>query len=618
MTVPDLAISTTYYYRIDIAPGAWTTYSRTGTLDDVQTLACSPEYISGDFYQRVNTGFIGGDALAFDSGKLYLVGSDGVSTSTDGGQTWSFKFEDGFGMASTICYDVVAEGGIVWVATAKGFSKSVNNGASWTNPLTVSGPEKSVDFDGTVVAAATTSIADGTSSINFSTNAGDAWTTHAWDTAASGYITNLEVTGSTIYVSTTDGLYRTTTSDTSVFTKLHDYLGDTHDILVDGSDIWLATNAGILHSANAGSTWISLDTSDGLSHNQVYALSLWATGIVAATEEGLDYAADNATFVSLFSARIYNYLGYSYGKQVSDLVTGSGTLYANGNDLMYSSQDLSTWKEHRPYASSSISDAGIGSIAVSGGTIVTTAGGGLDISTDGGQTWFNRNVITSYDDKGVVIDGDRIAVCGGEEGIIISEDKGASWMLQKAAGNSYSALAMSGNLILASNGTTTGTTYVSTDGGDTWQTVCGGFGTPTIDGTRSYVAGINGLYVSSDSGLTWSNPKTTRTWGLSVDGTGLYGIDETGLIMSVDYGATWSTFLAWENAPFEWAHSLIVNGNNVWVRNGDQLYRSSDGGASWSIYGVPVGESVVFNAGKLYFATVPPAPAGLRVVTIAD
>jgi photosystem II stability/assembly factor-like uncharacterized protein len=201
--------------------------------------------------------------------------------------------------------------------------------------------------------------------------------------------------------------------------------------------------------------------------------------------------------------------------------------------------------------------------------------------------------------------------------------------------------------------------FRSADGGQTWQSMAGAIGTPTIydvkvnPGTPStVVAGTqNGLYVSTDSGFTWwltnvrsivkavafspSNPSFAYAVGTvfsrSVDGgaTWMLAADMVGWSVTVNNTdsqlvnvAGWSGVLRTPNGGGSWVTAnnglppgVPVNAvaadparDELWAAVDNRSLFKSTGGGPWSYAGTPISSpvNITFDraANAMYVATI--------------
>ncbi|NTW86479.1 MAG: hypothetical protein HGB30_09990 [Holophagaceae bacterium] len=255
---------------------------------------------------------------------------------------------------------------------------------------------------------------------------------------------------------------------------------------------------------------------------------------------------------------------------------------------------------------------------------------GLPASSSGGNVAIGAMAMSPLDSNVLYLGlGDHFDAEG--RGFYKSADAGATWTAATglgAATRSHAILPLSATRILW--GTNDGL-KLSTDGGATFTSVTGGPATGTawtiqkLSATElvcsvQSVSHLGGVYYSSDAGSTWtaatitgtSVPMGRITLSASTDGATAYGLLEDttnststivarGVLKSTDKGHTWT----WVAAPtisgglFQgtgpqmstdggqgwYNHGLGVdptNANRLVVGTNLALYRSMDGGLSWT------------------------------------
>lgn len=233
----------------------------------------------------------------------------------------------------------------------------------------------------------------------------------------------------------------------------------------------------------------------------------------------------------------------------------------------------------------------------------TYEGTGIYKSTDGGNSWANIGLPNSYHIGRIVVDPLRpetvyVAVGGRhfggtnpERGLYRSADGGANWEQRLYLSDSTSCIDValhpsSGTLIAAMwekvryldrkdfDGITSGL-WRSTDYGETWSELTNGLPSPATNISRI------GVTIEPTTGVAYS---------VYADGDGFCA----GVFKSTDLGASWSqvndavlldNLYGYPDYQFGWyfGNIRVAPGDpNTVYALGVELFKSSDGGASWS------------------------------------
>jgi photosystem II stability/assembly factor-like uncharacterized protein len=122
-----------------------------------------------------------------------------------------------------------------------------------------------------------------------------------------------------------------------------------------------------------------------------------------------------------------------------------------------------------------------------------------------------------------------------------------------------------------------------------------------------YAATNCGIYMTSDSGVTWEQ----KCAGLGackifsdidlVGNTLLTGTLDNGMFISTDMGANWIQANSGLNDPFldYYVYDICVNGNDVLIGTANGVYKSSNFGLSWSPSNIGITETNNINALKI-------------------
>ena len=247
--------------------------------------------------------------------------------------------------------------------------------------------------------------------------------------------------------------------------------------------------------------------------------------------------------------------------------------------------------------------------------------GGVYKSTDGGSTWVG---LTGGYVTALAIDPQRpTTLYAGEYwgGVFKSTDGGGTWSPTGAGPFMVNTLAidpLSPNIIYAADAfvgdegfTWYGGVFKSTDGGATWTGLASGdFGGLAIDPqtpTTLYACGIwlidwqtgaNGVFESTDGGATWSTSASYPSCSVVNDPqtpSTRYAGTASGVLKSTDGGTTWtaaSTGLTNILSAYRVGSRVgplaidPLTSNTLYAGTAIGVFKSSDGGASWSPTGL--------------------------------
>ena len=326
------------------------------------------------------------------------------------------------------------------------------------------------------------------------------------------------------------------------------------DILTDEGTVWVATGNGLNKTTDNGQTWVTYDHRHGLGRGGVSAIALrndvvWvataydttAQGDDLPTGGGLSYSLDDGdTWTHIPQPGVTPIQGLTYDIALTD---SSIWLASFGQSLQFSADNGSSWTtrvpdrlpwdpfkylNHRAFSVISTDDA-----------IWVGTAGGINRSTDGGQTWMNMN----HENAGI---SGNFVVALGE---------------QKYAGKS---------IIWAA----------------TWK----------AEGqSESY-----GVSKTENNGLTWKTYLEGEfVHNLAFEGQTVFAATDNGLMKSNDGGDTWGTFPQmvdkYTGERIDWrvfysvrTHRSSLYGpldsGTLWAGGADGLGRTEDNGLNWTVF----------------------------------
>ena len=226
-------------------------------------------------------------------------------------------------------------------------------------------------------------------------------------------------------------------------------------------------------------------------------------------------------------------------------------------------------------------------------------------SADGGTSWSGSDAgLNGATVQTLIVDPTNPALlyAGTESGVYKSTNGGASWtaassglsnipvnVLVMDPTNPATLYAGAGNFEVA------GGVFKSTDGGGSWTASSAGLPSSSIvalaiDPTNPNIiyAGGSGVHKSTDGGLSWSS--TPLTGGsiadIVIDPTNpatIYVGTSNGIFKSVNGGGSWTASNTGLTSAFTTMLAIDPVNPNILYADTNNFYRSTNGGASWSV-----------------------------------
>jgi photosystem II stability/assembly factor-like uncharacterized protein len=206
------------------------------------------------------------------------------------------------------------------------------------------------------------------------------------------------------------------------------------------------------------------------------------------------------------------------------------------------------------------------------GTIYAGASGSFFQSFDAGETYTNtNNGLPIYTVRDILIDGDNLYVSN--QGIYLSTNEGFNWNLISPVMSS-NKMDKIGSQILV--GTFTAGVYYSNNNGNSWSNFTEGLPSAIIDvkivGSNFLVATNFGVYISNDTGITWTlTDQTEQSSCLYQIGNTVFSGADNGVHISSDGGQTWVP----ENDGLSnlTVYSLAANGTYLFAGTTGYVFR---------------------------------------------
>ncbi|MFT6334525.1 MAG: photosystem II stability/assembly factor-like uncharacterized protein [Saprospiraceae bacterium] len=530
---------------------------------------------------------------------------------------------------------------IIYVGSAGGgLWKSTDGGSTWAPKTDFLG---SIGVSAIVVDYNTPSTiyigtGDGDASDNYSigvlksTDSGDTWDTTGlqWNTSSTDLIRNMVMDPNdvnTILVASNIGIYRTTNAGTS-WNQVQG--GSFYDVDMNPSAatniFYAATSDDIYKSTDNGANWtleytvpnsgrLSIATT-AANNSYVYALSSGNSGGANGSSgyNGVYRSTDSGATFSLMSSSP-NILTYSSsgtgtgGQGWYDLVIAAdpddaNTIHIGGVNHWKSTDGGANWtiKSHW---------AGSGAVAVHAdkhllefqddNTLWEGNDGGIYKTTNGGDTWTDRTtnmVISQMYRIGVSETNTRLLAGLQDNGTKRKNTNGAWNDVLGGDGMDCAVSPIDGNVMYGES--QFGNISRSTNGGGNWSSVAGtlpdgAWITPIAvdnENTNTVYAGYNQVYKSINNGGSWTTisesftgSNMTKLEVSNQDANYIYTGYGNELWGTVDGGTNWgkkSTPGSLSMVKISKTNPKTIYGTASNFNNGNKVYKSMDGGKSWS------------------------------------
>ncbi|HZK75732.1 MAG TPA: FlgD immunoglobulin-like domain containing protein [Candidatus Kapabacteria bacterium] len=401
---------------------------------------------------------------------------------------------------------------------------------------------------------------------------------------------------------------------------------------VSGTNVFAATNAGVIRSTDSGTNWSYIGLSDAR------AFALHDTSLFAASyNSGISRSEDNGNSWTQTNSGFENTPGPIDALAALGANLFAGRTGSDGHCIYRSTDNGNTW--HSVFFLGTIT--AVTSFAVSGSNIYAgTDNEGVFLSTDSGATWneasvglvqhpnwpylqvnavaasgtdlfvatalgfFHYSNSVTFDTSLKGLDVTGLALIGSDlfagtiyGGIYRSTDKGSTWTSVHNGIDSATAVTcfeQLGATFIA--GTETDGIYSSKDGGKSWTEINTSLTNIDVlsfaESASSFFAGTGlsaGVFRSTNNGKNWFTSGTglrqSQVDGFAVNGTDLFAGTDTGIFLSTDNGAGWreltrDSLPAISNIPLS-GDCLLMQGQSLFAGTHGGVFLSEDSGANW-------------------------------------
>jgi hypothetical protein len=402
-------------------------------------------------------------------------------------------------------------------------------------------------------------------------------------------------------------------------------------------NIFAGTNNGVYRSQNNGADWSPVNTGlNGKSVNDlaatgstVYvAIQVPGGGVISSTDNGDSWNAvpfgapimvtqlatvGSQLFAMSSTFTLYTYSGSGGGTIVNHGIAGGATEVAASGLNLFLASESGLYVSTNLGVSWNLINLGIGTyssqtLRASGNKLLVWIfyGGSWHsfVSMDGGTTWIDAGLDTSFAEVGALDNGNVLV--GRSYGPAKISSDGISWNDVFQFDGMTSTVSTVGGQFA---GTVDGV-FRTTNGGVSWVTANTGLTARKIDAMtlhdkKIFAASGKRILVSGDGALSWMELNgivlgfLERFRCMGSSGPNLLVGVEGGTYGSTDDGATWFT----ANPNLNNVSGFVTIGENVYAANQDGIYISDDNGRNWRLYAALSLPTSISSDGTNIYAT---------------
>ncbi len=399
-----------------------------------------------------------------------------------------------------------------------------------------------------------------------------------------GEITCFAMSGADLFVGTyRGGIFRSTDSGLSWSADNTGLPPNTYILALAASNnnLVASTDAnGIFTSTDRGASWFSSGNFNSVQSFAAKGTTVFAStleGVAMSTNDGVDWAYNNAGLPYDSAARAY--------RNINGVATADAFVLASpvGNGVYRRDDTGSLWRQV------GLADTFVSILESRGSTVFAVTDYGLFRSTDAGTTWSS----TGFGNLNIraIATNDVQVFVGTLNGIFVSNDNGNNWVAADHGLGDTDIYSVYANELAIFVGTYSGGVFRSTDNGSNWASYNTGIPNTFINafagnGSQIFAGSENGLFMSSDGGNNWmadtlsmlpQNVISLSTYGriIFASTSSYYG---NHVYRSTDGGESWSN----DSIFFEVSVKAFAKLNSrIFAATNQGIFLSTDSGETW-------------------------------------